>query len=479
MLNFNNIHISHGVDELKNWNNKIISRGEIIIALNNKKIDRIIIGNGEPLVLYDENNNLLPIGIKYTDYTNNIEDYANRITRLEELVTGDGSEEILLSLKELNEQLLDLDKDGNIDLIKQVADLDEKVSDLESNNKVIGGNLYLGEEGNNNDFYLSDILIEDIDINGEPINFDERYLKIRQDKNLSGRLVVINEEGYLTFSNNKNPETIKNWETFQTLVRAGEITDYYEVGDIVTCLDIYGNKLNWRILGFDHDIQNEIVNNNYEHSVTLQLIDAMVIHDTNSTLIKMNEQSFEENGNTVRINYKDSYLRNYLNTTFYYELEQEFRDIIQPVAKQVICKMAEGSSDFYFETIEDKVFIPSSEEVYGIFYELRSIDNFLPREGVVYDYYLQRSQEQGFDPEIDEFYPYALPHSEEWLGRILTNSKDLEVGKYWLRSQHMGANNVSSQRVVASLTGGNNQQGNIISRNYYIEEHCLPCVVIY
>lgn len=51
MLNFNNIHISHGYDSEINWKGKIIPKGEIVISTINDKIDAIYIGQG---VVFEE-----------------------------------------------------------------------------------------------------------------------------------------------------------------------------------------------------------------------------------------------------------------------------------------------------------------------------------------------------------------------------------------------------------------------------------------
>lgn len=66
------------------------------------------------------------------------------------------------------------------------------------------------------------------------------------------------------------PETPTSWEDVQQIVRAGEASNVFSIGEQLVCNhETYGN-LTWDIIGFDHDTPS---NSQYKHSMTLQMHD--------------------------------------------------------------------------------------------------------------------------------------------------------------------------------------------------------------
>ena len=186
MLNFNNIHITHGIDELKSWNNKIIPKGEIIITTNNNQIDRLIIGNDEPLTILDNTGKLLDNipGIKYSTATD-ISELQASVETLQKLVLDDNNSATINTLQELLEYLDENDNNQKIDFIGDINSLTRRVETLEEDsNEVLGGYIILGEENENStpiEVDLSNAFIPIQDSDGNYIDFDRKYLNIFQD----------------------------------------------------------------------------------------------------------------------------------------------------------------------------------------------------------------------------------------------------------------------------------------------------------
>ena len=212
---------------------------------------------------------------------------------------------------------------------------------------------------------------------------------------------------YLT---DKSADTLpKNWSEVQRLIRSGQASRIFNVGDQLICSK-NGLAHVWDIIGIDYDIP---LIPDYNHSMTLQL----------NTVLEY--RAYDDNSN----DYSDSSIRAYLNGEYLNGFDEDFLSVIGGVKKSELKYRSEGET--YPES--DVFFLLSDTEV--------------SNNG--YGYYSQ-----------------ADTNPEE---RIKASSNG--VCHWWLRSDSTANGNINVIDKVG--TDGKIGAGTITRSSYYLAPACV------
>jgi hypothetical protein len=129
------------------------------------------------------------------------------------------------------------------------------------------------------------------------------------------------------------------WIGVQNIIRAGEASNYFDIGDeLVSLYD--GREIIWQVIGIDVDTPSD---NSFTHGMTIQTKDCV-------------ENRVWESANDNR--YINSSIRAYLNSSFLGKLDPELSAVIGQVNKKVAVRDAIGGQDSF----SDKVFLLSVKE---------------------------------------------------------------------------------------------------------------------
>lgn len=194
---------------------------------------------------------------------------------------------------------------------------------------------------------------------------------------------------------------IDSWKAVQQIVRSGQASSIFQIGDILTCKFNNGQSeddLRWVVIGFDQDIPY-----GRSHSMTLQLIH---IYKT-SRFGGSNE-------------WATSSVREELNTTFKQGLDEDFVSVLGEVKKFTYARSR------VVET-SDMFFLLSRTEVLG-----KGSD--IPYEGTQYQFFTY-----GIDPGDPSYAELLKERRKKYL------SGEENASPWWLRS-----GTVSNSRYIGS-----------------------------
>jgi hypothetical protein len=130
------------------------------------------------------------------------------------------------------------------------------------------------------------------------------------------------------------------WRGIRNIIRAGEASNYFDVGDeLISLYD--GREIIWQVIGIDVDTPSD---SNYTHSMTIQTKDALETGQWSSAYDNR---------------YINSNIRTYLNGSFLSKIDSELSAVIGLVNKKVAVRDSIGGQDSF----ADKVFLLSQKEV--------------------------------------------------------------------------------------------------------------------